>query len=197
MTRLPAALEVVRDVMSGFSPPWAIAGGWALELTLGPLRRAHADLDLAAFREDQYVLRAHLAEWHWTYVDAGQHRPWMLGQWLAHPVHELHAAPHVARRPALEVLLNEREGTDWVFRRDSRVRLPLIRAIQSSPIGLPVLAPEIVLLYKARAPRRADEADFTATATRLPASAQAWLAAALSLVHSGHPWARELAVQEA
>ena len=197
MTGLPSALEAARQVMQGYERPWAVAGGWALELALGPLSRSHADLDLAILRDDQQVLRARLSAWGWSCVEAGQRRPWRSAEWLASPIHELHAAPPLRGRPGFEFLLNEREGADWVFRREARVRMPLAQATQESPSRLPVLAPEIVLLYKAKTPRPQDQSDFRATAPLLAPLAQRWLAAALSLCHPGHPWERELAMREA
>ena len=53
---------------------------------------------------------------------------------------------------------------------------------------LPYLAPEIVLLFKAKAPRAKDEADFAGVLPLLDARRKAWLDAALGLVHPDHPW---------
>lgn len=192
---LPAPLAAAADAMRGCPVPWAVAGGWALDLALGAVTRVHGDVDLAAFRADQVALRAHLGVWRWEYISASVPRLWAPGAWLAPPVHELYAtSPGGGTR--LEVLLNERDGTDWVFRRDHRVRLPLARAVLGARAGLPVLAPEIVLLYKAKAPRPADAADFAAAHPRLDAAARDWLADALARCHPGHPWLRALAAGE-
>src|SRR6188768_10411 len=74
------------------------------------------------------------------------------------------------------------------LRRDHRIRLPLARAITRGPDGIPYAHPEIVLLFKARAPSAKDEADLTVTLPRLDRPARAWLERALQLVHPGHPW---------
>jgi hypothetical protein len=58
--------------------------------------------------------------------------------------------------------------------------------------GVRVLAPELVLLYKSKAPRPADEADFRAARPLLDAEARAWLRAALLGASPGHPWAATL-----
>jgi hypothetical protein len=177
-------------MLAGAPFPWAVAGGWALDLARGAVTRRHADVDVAVFREHQQAVRAHLPDWRWTRVVAGRREPWPAAEWLARPVHELHAAPPGPSVGAgLEVLLNERSGADWVFRRDSRIRLPLAQAVRVAADGAtPVLAPEVVLLYKAKAPRAVDEADFAATRPDLTAPARRWLAAALALVHPGHAW---------
>ena len=187
---LPPPLARVAGVLADAPFPWSVAGGWALDLAQGTVTRAHADVDLAVFREHQRLLRAHLPGWRWTRVAAGVSEPWPADEWLTLPVHELHAAPpepHAA--PALEFLLNERAGTDWVYRRDPRIRLPLARALtRAATSRLPVLAPEVVLLYKAKAPRAVDEADFATALPHLSTAARTWLADALAICHPGHAW---------
>jgi hypothetical protein len=56
-----------------------------------------------------------------------------------------------------------------------------------------VLAPEVVLLYKSRAPRPADEADFGAARPLLDVEGRAWLRDALLRARPDHPWAAALA----
>jgi hypothetical protein len=51
----------------------------------------------------------------------------------------------------------------WLFRRDSRVRRPLATIGSVTTDGIPYMAPEIQLLYKAKASRPQDEADFART----------------------------------
>ena len=181
--------------MRGYAAPWAVAGGWALDLALDVARRPHHDVDLATFRTDQAALRANFAGWRWSHVAGGVVHPSPVGASFALPIHELHATSPDGR--SLEFLLNERDGDDWVFRRDARVRLPLADAIHESAAGLPVLAPAIVLLYKAKAPRPVDEMDFRDAAPHLAPSARSWLAAALALVHPAHPWQGMLDVPHA
>ncbi len=52
----------------------------------------------------------------------------------------------------------------------------------------PVLAPEIVLLYKAKSPAAKDEADFRASYPALDEPRRRWLLAALELCHPANPW---------
>ena len=53
------------------------------------------------------------------------------------------------------------EGEDWVYRRGARVRRRLASlAGRASVPGLPVLAPEVQLLYKSKDVRDKDQADF-------------------------------------
>ena len=92
----------------------------------------------------------------------------------------------------LEFLLNEGDAEEWVFRRNSRVSMPLKRAF-SQALELPYLAPEIVLLFKAKDPRDKDEADFLAALPRLEEPRLDWLSEAIGSCHPGHPWLKALA----
>ena len=58
-------------------------------------------------------------------------------------------------------------------------------------LALPVLAPEIVLLYKSSRPEEY-AADFRNAAGSLPGESRAWLRGALDKVFARHPWADEL-----
>ena len=74
-----------------------------------------------------------------------------------------------------------------------RFRRPLARALLEVPGGVRVLAPEIVLLYKSKAPRPADEADLRAARPLLDAEARAWLRTAILRATPAHEWAASLA----
>ena len=76
--------------------------------------------------------------------------------------------------------------------RDRSIRLPYAQVIATSPEGIPYLAPQIVLLFKARHHRPKDQADFTGALPLLNPARRSWLAAALARVHPGHPWISEL-----
>jgi hypothetical protein len=174
--------------MKDFGRPWAVAGGWALDLFLGFQTRSHADVDIAIRRADQHKLHPRLAGSQVAKVVAGQLLPWATGEFLAAPVHELHAEWSDGRQ--LEFLLNEfdRDSLEWVYRRDHRVRRPLDLVFRNASTT-PYLAPEIVLLYKSKAPSPKDEADFNTVLPHLTSEQRAWLAQALGLFESGHRWA--------
>lgn len=193
-TELPPEINAVAATLRYLDAPWAVAGGWALDLALGRVTRAHGDVDVAVFRDSQDALRAALPAWEFAAVAGGRMTSWEPGARLDLPVHEVHARPPAgAPGPALELLLNERDGADWVYRRDPSVRLPLARALRPGPGGVRVLAPEVVLLYKSKAPRPADEADFEVARPLLGAEDRRWLRDALLRARPDHPWAAALA----
>jgi hypothetical protein len=185
-------LRQVSAAMDGYGHPWAIAGGWALDLFLGRRSRSHADIDVAVCRGDQVDLRQHLLSFTPRKVVDGQLVDWPVGEWLDLPVHEIHA--RTADGIGFELLLNECDADWWVFRRDRRIRQALSLAVERAG-DLPYLAPEIVLLYKAKSPTSVDEKDFASAARHLRPSARNWLLSALSLCHPGHPWFRALAAE--
>jgi hypothetical protein len=190
---LPPEIRAVAAVLAPLRASWAVAGGWAIDLALGRVTRPHVDVDIAVFRADQTALRAALSGWQLEVVIDGVLTLWQPGMSLELPVHEVHARPPLgSSAPDLEFLLNERQGIDWVYRRDAAIRLPLARAIRDLPDGVRVLAPEVVLLYKSKAPRAADEHDFHAAQPLLDAEARAWLRRALMRATPHHPWATTL-----
>lgn len=176
--------------MAGFGAAWGVGGGWAVDLFLGRVTREHADVDLAILRGDQQRLHAHLAGWELRKAVRGELVVWRPDERLDPPVHEIHArSPDGA---ALELLLNDHAADAWLFRRDHAVRCPLAEWIVTSAGGIPFLCPAIVLLYKAKAPRAADEADFDRLLPALPGPRRRWLRDALDRVHPGHPWRARL-----
>jgi len=183
----------VASVLESFRRPWWVAGGWAIDLLVERETRAHEDVEVAILREDQGALRDHLRGWRLERVARGSPTriPWADGEWIGPPDHEVHA-----RSPdgtfELEILLNEGEGPTWRFRRDPRITRPLALAGMRTADGVPFLAPEIVLLYKAKEPRERDLHDFRVARGALDEDRRAWLRDALAAVHPGHPWIREL-----
>jgi hypothetical protein len=179
----------VSRLLTNFDQPWFIAGGWALDLFLGEETRPHKDIEVAVLRGNQLQLRRYL--WGWTFkvivpATGGHSEPWHDEQWLDSPMHEIHGTS--SDGAALEILLNEHAGSEWVFRRDHRVRAPLSHMGSVTPGGIPYLAPEIVLLYKAAARRAVDEVDFRSTLPALGSRQRAWLLSALEVAYPDSPW---------
>ena len=195
LTDLPEPLRAVPGLMRGFSAPWCVAGGWALDLFLGRVTRAHHDVEIALFREDQALLHGHLRDWRFEKVLDGRFVPWTSDEHLDLPVHEIHGRSNEEPPLALEFLLNERRGDDWVFRRNPSVTLPIDRAIVRTAIGYPALCPAITLLYKAKSPRPKDDADFRSVRDALDDARRSWLCGALDTCHPGHSWRDELRSQ--
>jgi hypothetical protein len=100
-----------------------------------------------------------------------------------------------ARDAAFEfdLFLESTENEEWVFRRDQRVRRSFEDVSLLSASGIPILCPEIQLLYMAKSNEPKNELDFDNAHDRLGGQAAAWLRDALVLAHPGHRWLDRLA----
>jgi hypothetical protein len=186
-------VEKVGALLRDFGREWYVCGGWALDLFLGRVTRTHKDVDVAIARRDQSQVQDYLLRRGWKLEKAvdGKLSPWREGEELRLPLHAVWCRKEGHAPDFFELLLNEFDGELFRFRRDATVTLPRARMSFESPEGLPVLAPEVVLLYKSNGAEE-DAADFRNAAPALSAEARAWLKGALDKVSPGHPWAREL-----
>ena len=92
-----------------------------------------------------------------------------------------------------QFFLDDREDSTWICRRDPSIRRPLAELTTSSARGVPIVAPEIQLLYKAKHHLEKDERDFRLALPRLGGARRRWLEEALAVVHPGDPWLEALA----
>jgi hypothetical protein len=190
----PASLTEVASIFAGEPAPWWIAGGYAIELAVGRAFREHGDVDVLVLRRDQLLIQRALPGWQWHAADPpGILRPWRPGEVLPPDVHDIWCRPGPDAPWRIQFMLDESAGDEWVARRDPRIRRPLADLGRVTSEGIPYLAPEIQLFYKARGQRRKDETDFAAALPVLDSAARQWLYAALSLVHGEqHPWCARL-----
>lgn len=166
--------------------PWYVAAGWAIDLFLAAPTREHEDIEIGIAAHDfthfanrlddceLYVAGSGRVE---PLTDAGlqaTHQTWVLdprsGEWR------------------LDIFREPSEDGQWVARRDPRLRLDYTRLILRTAEGIPFAAPEVVLLFKAKARRAKDEADFARVLPELDGGRREWLRRALALAHPGHPW---------
>jgi hypothetical protein len=178
--------ERLRDIPA----PWYVLGGWALDLFLGRQTREHEDAEIGVPLDRFPEFAAALTDLELVVVGDG--RAW--------PLSEASLAAYRqtwVREPGglwrLDVIRERWEGREWVFRRDTRIRLRGDRAIMRTSQGIPFLRPEVVLLFKAKAVRPKDEHDFRVSVPALDREARDWLTGALRLAHPGHAWLVELA----
>jgi hypothetical protein len=186
----PATPAEVAEIFSSCEARWWIAGGYAIELATGQPIRDHSDIDVLLLRRDQLVVQEALPGWQWRAADPpGSLRPWRPGEQLPAGVHDIWCRPGPRRPWRIQVMLEESSGGDWISRRDERIRRPITSIGLVTARGIPYLAPEIQLFYKAKNQRAKDEADFAATLPILTEAQKRWLSHALSLVYGpAHPW---------
>jgi hypothetical protein len=182
-----------RHIMSAVDRPWWIAGGWAIDLFLGSRTRAHKDLDVGVRRIDAARIIAALPGWEFYEAKEGLRSRLIPGAEPRSSVNSLWGRRIGEPYWSLELMLDDSEGADWVFRREPSIRRPLSGALLAAPDGLPYLSPEILLLYKARDLRPEDRCDFDNAAPRLKRAARDWLRNCLSRLYPQHPWIQPLA----
>jgi hypothetical protein len=190
----PLSAEGAATLFEPLRIAWWVAGGVAVDLFAGRVTRPHGDLDIAVLRRDLAALDALRATWDVQVAHAGGLTPWDGGP-LADAVHQFWARRRGDAAWSYEILLEATDGDDWLFRRDPRVRRPVVSIGLRTEDGVPYLAPELCLLYKARRPY--DEidrnvADFETVLPLLSADRRRWLAGALRTVEPEHPWLRRL-----
>jgi len=177
--------------MQGFPKPWFVCGGWALDLFLGKQTRAHHDIDLGLFRSDQLHLQTHFDTSHLFWIDNGEKRPWETGHYLQLPIHELRLE---VNNGEMELVLNEGTTTHWVYRRNTAITLPLVKAILSTSHGIPYLAPEVVLLFKSTHLSAKNQQDFDSVISHLTPGQKKWLQQSVAVSDAGHVWLGRLGV---
>jgi len=169
--------------LAGCPVPWAVAGGWAIDLHLGRQTREHEDLEIAIPRADLERYLPYLRGLDLYSVGDGRILPLAGGE--PPPYHQLWASDGVWR---LDTFLEPGDGQTWISHRDERVRLPMDLAVRRDASGTPYLAPETVLFAKAKHARPKDESDLTNALPSLDAASRRWLVDALELAHPGHAW---------
>jgi hypothetical protein len=188
-----AEVERVAALLRDLRCEWSVCGGWAIDLYLGRVTRAHKDIDVSIARARQLEARDYLKRRGWNLQKAheGELTTWEEGEFLSEPFHAVWCRNEAHDPGFVELLLDDIDGGTFRFRRDPTVTRERGRVSFETPSGVPVLAPEIVLLYKSNA---ADEyaEDFRNAACALDAEARAWLKSALEKVYARHPWAEEL-----
>jgi len=188
-----AEVERVASLLRELPCEWYVCGGWAVDLFLGRVTRAHKDVDISVARDSQLEVRGYMSARGWRLEKAhdGKLTPWGEGEFLSKPLHTVWCRSDAHEPDFVEFQLDDIDDERFTFRRDSSLSLPRTRMSFRTESGVPVLAPELVLLYKSSA---ADEYadDFRNCVGALDAPAREWLKDALGKLYTRHPWAGEL-----
>ena len=179
----------VAERLAGIDVLWCVIGGYAIDLFLGRETRPHHDIEIATTRDGFPAIRERLQQQHVLYAvgdgtlrrlapsdpyPKDRHQCWVLEEGIA------------AWR--LDVMQEPGDAATWRFRRDERIAAPRANIVRYTHDSIAYLAPEAVLLFKAKGMREKDKSDFTLVAPLLPPTQRAWLLDALSRTHHGHSW---------
>jgi hypothetical protein len=178
--------------LAGLTTPWYVAAGWALDLFRGKQTRQHGDIEIAVpaakfpeicDRFPGYAFDAVASGRIWENAGpealAGTHQTWLRDPATGNYLVDVFREPH--------------DGDIWICRRDERIRFPYRQIIHHSSDGVPYLAPELVLLFKAKHARPKDQADFDGAIPHMTPAQRQTLAELLARAQPGHPWQAVLA----
>lgn len=183
----PLAPTALLRLFDGAPFAWWVVGGWSLEADPREPRRRHEDIDVAVRADQADEVRGWLRGFHLWQTYPGL-RPVLPGEPLPAGLDQMFVRRDAWSPWLMDLLLSPVDGSDWVFKRDHRVRRPLADVVRRGPDGVPYQVPEVGLLFKAKRARDKDEADLADCWPRLDADARRWLREALVLTAPGHPW---------
>ena len=132
--------------------------GWALDLFHGRQTREHEDIEIGIPRAGFAEIRAALRDYEFDVPDDG--RVWPLDSAAFDESHQTRVREPGTGIYRLDVFREPHDRPVWICRRDEAIRLPIAQIVLRTADGIPYLTPEIVLLFKSKATRDKDEADF-------------------------------------
>jgi hypothetical protein len=185
--------RTMTDRLRGLTIPWYVAAGWSVDLFRGGQTREHEDLEIAVPAAHFALLPPLFPEFDfWVPAGEGTLVP-MTPEALAGDSHQTWAWDPAAQRWRFDVFREPHDGDTWICRRDeARIRRPYREIIRRTADGIPYLAIEVTLLFKAKHARAKDEADFEGALPLLSQAERGWLDATLGLIHPDHPWRARL-----
>jgi hypothetical protein len=167
---------------------WFVAGGWAIDIFLGTRTRDHGDLEIALASSVFGALPSRFPEFDFWVPQGERMLARMDTDTLAGESHPTWAFERAAGVWRFDVFREPHDGDTWICRRDPSIRRPYPEVFEVSADGIPYLRPEICLLFKAKAVRDKDQADFVAALPRMSPVQRTWLRTALERVHPAHDW---------
>ena len=198
-------LMQLRDLFAGAAFPWAVCGGYGLELFAGRPIRPHGDIDLCLPEAARPEVIGFLLAKGWRlleYRGMGKVKP-LLHPEDSEPGRNLMAV--LGEDVPVQFFPCEEEGLLYHQFTPGLTKLNFIdllfQPVQEKAFllrdGLPILAPEIALLYKAARPEEeAARQDFDAVYPLLDEAQRQWLHAALTRQFPGHVWLQHADVQK-
>ena len=170
---------------------WRVAGGWAIDLWLGEQTREHHDIEVIVPRHDQQAVHQALhVGWELYCLDppGSGWRPWR-GQLIEPRAFQLQVR---SAGEAFDIFTETIDNKMWHFRRDERIVRSAADLVLVSASGIPIVRPEVQLLYMAKSDEAKNQHDFAVARPTLDSAAVSWLAHALATTIPTHPWLADL-----
>ena len=208
-------LEEVKAFLAGSGFPWAVCGGFALDMFLDQNIRIHGDMDICVFEDDRENVLKFILDQGWQVYEfrgQGKVRP-LTHAMQSDPGRNLmcltdgcdivkfypckdkgmlyHQFFHTGMKKLhyLEFLFNRADSGYLVLNQEKGVRRELSKAFLTWN-GIPYLAPEIALLYKASSSDNPDyQLDYRQVYPHLNSDQREWYIHAMNLLYpDGHAW---------
>jgi hypothetical protein len=181
----------VAEQLAGTTTPWCVAAGWALDLFRGSRTREHGDIEIAIPAAAFPEIRDRFPGYAFDAVGSGRIWEEASPEVLA-TTHQTWLRDRATGDYLLDVFREPHDGETWICRHDETIRFPYSEIIHHTPGGIPYLAPELVLLFKAKHVRPKDQADFDGTIPHMTSAQRQTLAGLLARAHPGHHWLANL-----
>lgn len=208
-------LTTTNTFMKNAHIPWAICGGFALDLFLEKDIRTHSDIDICVFEKDRDKILHYMLQNNWiVYEFRGQGKVRPLDVALSsetgrnlmctngecdivkfYPCEDENLLYYeffhtgIKEFNYLEFLFNTTNEDYFVFDKNRGIKREISKAILFNN-GIPYLAPEIVLLYKSsRSENTEYHYDFEQTHLHMDDEQKMWFSQSLDVLYpNGHIW---------
>ncbi|WP_409297393.1 nucleotidyltransferase domain-containing protein [Peribacillus sp. SCS-26] len=145
----PLSVNDAAQIFNNIPIAWWIAGGWALDLFLGRQTREHADLDVVILRHDYLSLYRYLHDkWEMSKAAGGRLIRWEKDETLNLHDDNIWIKKKGSPTWAFQVMILNTENEEWIYKRKKTIRKAVKDIWTVSSIGIPILRPEVQLLYK-------------------------------------------------
>lgn len=188
---MPISVTEINNIFAEIPISWCIAGGWALDLHLGKQSRAHSDIDVVIYRDEQRVLYQSLKE-NWVLYKAqnGKLIPWEDGEFLT-SINDVWVSRNIDAPWSFQIMIVNSENNEWIYRREKSIKGAKNKLFLRTYEGIPYIKPEVQLLYKAGSSeiREKDFKDFQNILPHLVLEEREWLKSSLKTQFAdGHNW---------
>lgn len=203
------------NFLSGLQIPWAVCGGFALDLFLGKEVRRHSDIDICVFEIDRDCVSGYMLNNGWNiYEFRGQGKVRALDSKSSSEFgrnlmcikddcdivkffpcedtdmlyHEFHHTG-ITKLNYLEFLFNTMDDDNFIFNRELDIKREISKSILFYN-GIPYLSPELVLLFKSSKPDNKEyQFDFDETFPNMNDEQKLWFIQSMNVLYpNGHMW---------
>jgi hypothetical protein len=152
--------------------------------------REHDDLEIGVPAAGFAAIRSALREFEFDVVLDG--RRWPLDSPAFASSHQTWAKDPTTGAYRLDVFREKHDGEMWICRRDETIRFRYDEIILRTADDIPFLAPEVVLLFKAKWVRPKDDEDLRGVLPLFERERRFALRNLVARVHPGHRWLEQL-----